>query len=163
MPQPPSGEEREKEEPPPPRTTKAEPVKLSDIDLGDTSLQFRVSSPSVELLTDLERKGQREPIELFGVEPPYRIVDGFRRVEAARKLGWDAIEAHVHRDIGEAEAMRIAFTSNIAREHLSFPEKAHAMALARRQGLSRAAIAEVFGMSEERVSNHMKFLNQPDP
>lgn len=138
-----------------------ETVRLSDIALDDTTFQFRVSPPASEL-SRLEHQSQREPIDLLGVHPPYRVVDGFRRIATARKLGRDSIKALVHRDMNEKEAMHIAFSRNISRERLSFPEKAHAIGVARRQGLKPAEIAELFGLSERQVCRYLKYLGSPD-
>jgi ParB-like chromosome segregation protein Spo0J len=138
-------------------------VRLSDIHQADRTFQVRSPAPIEKLLSSLEREGQHEPIDLVGAKPPHRIVDGFCRVAAARKLGWDSIDALVHRDIGEQEALRIAFTKNVAGEDLSLAEKIHAIALASRQGLSRVEIAELFGLTEQDVDRYMEYLKFPDP
>ena len=145
-----------------PRKLPVEAVRLAEIDLTDKTFQLRVSSPSKDLLTSLADKGQRQPIDLVGAGPPYRIVDGFQRVAAARKLGWDSVKAFVHRDMDEKAAMRIAFTKKLLEENLSVPEQVHAMALASRHGLGRAEIAELFGLSERQVRRYMKYLSRPD-
>ena len=139
-----------------------EAVRLSEIDLTDKTFQLRVSSPSKDLLTSLADKGQRQPIDLVGAGPPYRIVDGFQRVAAGRKLGWNSVKAFVHRDMDEKAAMRIAFTKKLLGEDLSVPEKVHAIALASRHGLGRAEIAELFGLSERQVHRYMKYLRLPE-
>ena len=139
-----------------------ERVRLSNILLEDKTFQFRFSSPNKDLLASLGHERQREPIDLVGADPPYRIVDGFRRLSAARELGWDSIEAFVHRVIDNKEAMRIAFTKNVVRKNLSTLEKAHAIVLARKRGLKRAEIAEFFGLSERQVNRYLEYLKLPD-
>ena len=100
-------------------TISVEMVSLSDICLEDKTFQYRFPSTSKDVRSSLENQRQREPIDLVGVSPPYRIVDGFRRITAAQDLGWDCIEAFVHRGVDGKEAMRIAFTKNVVRKNLS--------------------------------------------
>ena len=139
-----------------------ETVELSNIDFEDTTFQFRFSSESKELVSSLEHESQHEPIDLVGLEPPFRIVDGFRRFAAARELGWHSIEAFVHGDSSEREAMRIAFTKNVVRRNLSSLERAHAIVRARKQGLGRTEIADLFGLSQRQVNRYQELLSLPE-
>lgn len=140
-----------------------ETVRLSDIDVNDTLFQLRIHPPTPELLSSLEREGQREPVELLGITAPFRIVDGFRRIAAARNLGWHSVKALIHRKLGDREGMKIAFTKRIAVNNLSIPEKTHAMGLARRLGLSNIEIAELFDLSEREVRMHLEQLGISEP
>ena len=171
MPQPETGEGNEDALPQPsgkarkgyPRAGSPEPVKLSDILFEDTTFRFRSSPPTWELREDIKRHGHRKPVHLLGAGPPYRILDGFRRIAGARELGWGSVQAFVHRGIDDTQALRIAFQENLAQQDLSFPEKAHAILLARRAGLKTPEIAELFGLSEAEVLQYLKYLKSPDP
>jgi ParB-like chromosome segregation protein Spo0J len=89
-------------------------------------------------------------------------VDGFRRIAAARRLGWESVEALVHRRISETEALRIAFTKNAARKRGSVPEIVHAIALARKLGLATAEIAALLGLPRRTVERHLRYLRWPE-
>ena len=145
-----------------PRLLSVETVPLSEIQMEDATFQFRFSSSGTAVLSSLEHETHRQPIDLLGVEPPYRIVDGFRRIAAARALAWDSIQAFVHRGIDDNEAMRIAFTKNVVRRNLSALEKANAILHARKQGLKRRQIAALFGLSERQVNRYQEILRLPD-
>lgn len=171
MPQPETGEGNEDAVPQPsekarkgyPRASSPEQVKLSDILVEDTTFRLRSSSPTAELRADMKGHGQQRPVHLQGAKPPYRILDGFCRIAVARELGWGSIQAFVHRGIDDTQALRIAFQENLAQQGLSFPEKAHAILLARRAGLETPEIAEHFGLSEAEVLQYLKYLKSPDP
>ena len=64
-----------------------ERVPFEDIRVADLSFQFRFSCPEKDLFSSLHQEGQREPVDLVGETPPYRIADGFRRTAAARSPG----------------------------------------------------------------------------
>ena len=143
------------------RAMAPEMVRLSDIDLGDTTFQLRVSLATKELVLSLERDGLQEPVELVGLRAPYRVVDGFARIAAARSLGWVSIRAFVHRGMNDEDAMKIAFNRRVAKNDLSFPEKVHAIGLARRMGLRTEEIAELFGLTEKQVHRYLEHLSLP--
>ena len=150
------------------RATEASPtmvverVRLSDIRLGDDTFQYRFPSRSKDVISSVESQKQRQPIDLIDARPPYRIVDGFRRLAEARELGWDSIEAIVHRGIDDKEAMRIAFTKNVVRKNLSYLERANAILIAKQQGYGRREIAECLGLSERQVNRYLEYRSVPD-
>jgi ParB/RepB/Spo0J family partition protein len=137
-----------------------EEVPLEDIDAGDTTLQFRFLTRTGDLQASLKHDGQQEPIDLAG-EKPYKIVDGFRRVAAAKKLGWKAIKAFLHDGLLDDDAWCIAFTKNVVRKNLSPMERANAMLLAQKRGTTKTALPEVFGLSERQVDRYLKLLEFP--
>jgi ParB-like chromosome segregation protein Spo0J len=43
----------------------------------------------------LERHGQLTPLVVFAEDAGHALIDGFKRVHAARQMGWSELEAHV--------------------------------------------------------------------
>jgi ParB/RepB/Spo0J family partition protein len=139
-----------------------ERVRLADIDSRDQAFQYRFRTEFGTLKHSLETEGQREPVDLMG-EKPYRVIDGFRRVLAARALGWTTVKAFIHRTMTEDDAYRIAFTKNVVRRNLSPLERAQAMLVAmRRRGLKEDELRSAFGISERQVRRYLDLLQFPD-
>ena len=133
-------------------------VHITDINLADTSTQFRVRTRVEDLRAAIQREGQTDPVDLFGSKP-YRIIDGFRRVQAIKELGWPTVKAIIHLDISEAAAHEHAFTMNVVRRNLSAVDRANAIRLAKTRGLKDAAIAEAFGLSEKQLRRYEALLD----
>jgi ParB-like chromosome segregation protein Spo0J len=56
-------------------------------------LRLRDASALEAMQRSLARHGQLSAIVVFGVDPALEILDGFKRVHAARALGWNALRA----------------------------------------------------------------------
>lgn len=138
-----------------------EAVPISEIDVNDTAFQYRMSTEVPSLGLSLEREGQREPIDL-GEGPPYRVIDGFRRVRAATELGWATVKAFIHHGLTDEEAYRIAFTKNVVRRNLSPLERAQAMVVAmRKRRIQKGELAATFGISEKQVKRYLDLMDFP--
>lgn len=139
-----------------------EQVPISNINQKDMTFQYRVNVKALDLLPSLQAAGQKTPIDLIGDEVPFKIVDGFRRVLAVSRLGWETIDAVVHHGISEEEAHRIAFIKNVARRSLTPLDKANAVLLARKRGQSISELASGLAISERQISRYLEMLDFPD-
>jgi len=135
-------------------------VPLEDIKTDDKAFQYRFTTRVGDLKNSLQVEGQREPIDLTGSKP-YRIIDGFRRVEALRALGWNKVKALVHKGISEEEARKLAFIKNVVRKNLSPIEKGNAIYQAKLSGMKAKDLSEFFGMSERQVLRYQELLEFP--
>jgi ParB/RepB/Spo0J family partition protein len=142
------------------RTRDVQQVPLEWIDLSDKTFQYRFSTNLGDLRISLLHEGQREPIDLTGTRP-HRIIDGFRRVEAVRSLGWSTVMAFVHKGVSDEEAHKLAFLKNVVRKNLSPMDKAHAIFQARQRGRTAREIAQDFGISEKQVRRYEGLLKLP--
>lgn len=126
---------------------------LRKIDLHD--MRFRISYPSVEktLFSSIEKLGIIEPVILSEGGPPYIIVTGFRRIEAARKLNLKEIPAIIMK-LSRQEALLASVHTNMHRG-LNIIEKAHAIEKMFRMDAPKADIYELMAMlslgTHERV------------
>jgi len=135
-------------------------VPIGDINFDDKSTQFRVTTRVDDLRASIERHGQSHPVDLFGTKP-YRIVDGFRRVQAIRELGWPVVKAIIHIGITDHDAFRLAFTSNAARKNLSPIDKANAIRVCKQLGLKATETSTMFGLSERQLERYGRLLKFP--
>jgi ParB/RepB/Spo0J family partition protein len=126
----------------------------------DRTFQYRLSANIGDLKSSLQQEGQREPIDLTGSKP-YRIIDGFRRVEASRALGWTVIKALVHKGITDEEAHKVAFIKNVVRKNLSPMDKANAIFQAKQRGMKSGELEEYFGLSEKQLKRYEALLDFP--
>ena len=128
-------------------------VPLRKIDIRDT--RFRISYPPADeiLLSSIEKVGIIQPVVLLE-GPPFSVVTGFRRVEAAKKLGLKNIPA-VTVKLGEKEGLLFAVHDNLHRG-LNIIEKARALEKMVSMGFPESEISEV--MTLFSLSPHEKVL-----
>jgi ParB/RepB/Spo0J family partition protein len=141
-------------------------IPLEHVDLSDTTFQYRLNSSIADLTASLGQEGQKEPVDLLrgrsnGSQPTYRIVDGFRRVEALGDLGWTTVKALVHTGISEEEAHKLAFIKNVVRKNLRPMDKANAIYLAKQRGRKVAELAREFNLSEKQLKRYEGLLSVP--
>lgn len=108
----------------------------------------------------MKREGQLSPI-LVRQHPSgkdYQVIFGNRRLEAAKKLGWKAINASVV-NASDSETLLIALAENLERDDFSDYEKAMLMEeLHVKEGKSYGEIAESLGKSLAYVYQHLAML-----
>ena len=131
-------------------------IALRDLDDSDKSLRFRVDEGSGSLAESMGREGQLAPIKVIAVGSVYRLIDGFRRSSAARELGWESIRAVIYPPMAASEARKISFIENVVRRReLTVLEKTNAIKQARREGYSKADIAQLFGISQRQIERYL--------
>jgi ParB/RepB/Spo0J family partition protein len=142
------------------RAKVVEDISLDDIKTDDKTFQYRFTTRVGDLKNSLQVEGQREPIDLTGSKP-YSIIDGFRRVEAFRALGWNKVKALVHKGISEEEAHKLAFIKNVVRKNLSPMDKANAIFQAKQRGMETSELIDYFSLSEKQLKRYEALLEFP--
>ena len=108
------------------------------------------------LFSSIGKLGIIQPVVLLE-GPPFTVVTGFRRVEAAKKLGLKEVPAVTVR-LSEKEGLLFAVHDNLHRG-LNIIEKAHALEKMVSMGFSEPEIYEVMALfslgSHERVLAHL--------
>jgi ParB/RepB/Spo0J family partition protein len=138
----------------------AQATALAEIDRGDTRFQHRLFASSEDLIESIRVHGQRTPVHLAGERPPYTVVDGFRRIEALRRLGRDTVLAVVERGATEEELFAFSFAENVRRRSYTAEDKAHAIWQAvQRWRLDKHAVAELLGLSVRQVDRYLALLS----
>ena len=136
-------------------------VSIKDIDQTATDYQFRFKAHAGDLIKSLKSVGQQDPIILTG-EPPFTLIDGFRRMKAFKKLGWTKIKAIVRPKLSHEEAMNISFVRNVKRKNLSIMEKASAMQQYREKGKTIVEIAGILAMTDRQVKRYLELVKFPE-
>ena len=131
-------------------------IPLRKINTSDK--RFRISYPPVDelLLSSIKKVGIIQPVVLLEAHP-FSIVTGFRRIEAAKKLGLKEVPA-VTVKLSEKEGLLFAIHDNVHRG-LNIIEKAHALDKMVSMGFSESEIYEVMALfslgPHEKVLAHL--------
>ena len=142
-----------------PAGTAIRSVPLDEIDHEDGRFQFRLGATVGDLRKSLLADGQQVPVVLWGKAPPYKIVDGFRRVEALRQIGQAHVAAVIRDDLDEAQAFTLAFLENAKRKNLSSWDKASAIWQAvHLRKMKTEQAAEDFGLSRRQVERYLQLM-----
>ncbi len=104
----------------------------------------------LELALSLREIGQRAPIQAMRTSNgDYLVIDGLRRLEAARLIGLTSLRTEVYEPLERAEFMRVRFTLNNFRN----PRGRMGPLTERTQHDFRKKIAEQFGRAIAAPSN----------
>jgi ParB/RepB/Spo0J family partition protein len=140
-----------------------EQVSVESIDYHDRS--FCISYPVLHdrLIESIKQFGILSPLIVLG-PAPFRLVTGFRRLEAARQLGLTEIPCFID-DLGAPGALLLAIHDNIPRS-LNLVEKALCVEKIIRVGIEqeqREAIMKTLGLQpHERTTNLLLSLAQSE-
>ena len=136
-------------------------IPLSDIDLENDPYQFRFKASPGDLMASLKTLGQQDPVILSGKKEPYKIVDGHRRINAFKKLGWEKIKAII-RDLSAEDASTISFVRNVKRKNLSLMEKANAIyEYHENKEKTAKEISGLLGVSERQIKRYLELVKFP--
>jgi len=136
-------------------------VTLEEIDFQNDPYQFRFKANPGDLMASLKTLGQQDPVVLSGKKAPYKIVDGHRRINAFKRLGWEKIKAII-RDLNAEDASTISFIRNVKRKNLSLMEKANAIfEYYENKKKTAKDISELLGVSERQIKRYLELVKFP--
>lgn len=118
------------------------------------------------LAASLEADGLLNPISVEGPhDGMYILLDGERRVRAAKIAGWTGIEANVRPPDGVVphKRLELALIGNLQRSDMGLVDEARAFQRLVESGYSVAALAEKIGRSITHVYGRLKLLEFPEP
>jgi ParB/RepB/Spo0J family partition protein len=139
-------------------------VPLSEIDTADTRFQLRLLASSEDLVASIRDHGQRVPVLLTGDAPPYKVVDGFRRLGALAELGRADVLAAFEVAASDRELFSISFEENARRQNLTAFDKAHAVWQALELWkLEKREVAAMLGLSVRQVDRYLSLLRFAEP
>ncbi len=126
-------------------------VALAEIELEARPFQIRLDPRPGQLKAALRREGQLVPVVLQKKPGKLRVIDGHRRCEALAALGQESVDATVL-DVGDGEALRLAFVLNAERKTLSPADRWNSLRVMARRGWTNEKIGKALGMHRTRVS-----------
>jgi ParB family chromosome partitioning protein len=135
-------------------------IPVTHIEAGNNDRQHFDRNALADLAASIRQHGLAQPITVRPLgEGRYQIVAGERRFRAIRDLlGWPTVPCLV-RELSDEQAAAIMLAENTGRVDLNPIEEAEAYrARAEAFGWTTARIAEVAGVSEERVRDRLALL-----
>lgn len=140
---------------------KIESVALGEV--GEHFGRYRIRAPrAVDLMqSSLERYGQISPIIVSRREGRLELIDGFKRVAAARRLeDFDVLSARIL-ELEDASAKAALFLLNQTSGAVSEVEEARIVhSLVREDGLSQQEVAELLGRHKSWVCRRLALLEK---
>lgn len=115
-------------------------------------------NPSAALRQSMATAGQLVPVIVTRAAETYRILDGRRRVAAARALGWETIQATVYHGTDALQERTVAAAANAVRSANPLTDLAAILALSE-AGYTEREIARATGLSVGTIRKRRK-LNQ---
>jgi ParB family chromosome partitioning protein len=116
---------------------KEDTVPLSAINTNDSYYRITTDTSVEDLVTSIEVVGLLNPPFLSRQHSGYRIVAGFRRINACQRLGWSNIEARILEPVETGlECIKIAVSDN------SFQRSLNLIEISRSIGLIRSVIED---------------------
>jgi len=135
---------------------------LSLDQLGQTYRRYRLPDPQAEadLVGSLHRYGQLTPLVVCLREETHEILDGFKRLAAARALGWETVSARLW-EADERAAKAAIYGLNQTGRHTQEWEDAWIVhALVREDGLTQVEVAELLGRHKSWVCRRLALVEK---
>jgi ParB family chromosome partitioning protein len=142
----------------------SEPRTVSLAALGEQLSMLRVCDASqlVSMRRSLERHGQLTAVTLFVQGEQLEVIDGFKRVRAARALGWDELVACVD-EVGVVEAKLRLRELHEGRGLSELEEAWLVRSLYREDRMSMPQIGVAFGRHKSWVWRRLMLAEALDP
>jgi ParB family chromosome partitioning protein len=109
---------------------KEDTVPLSAINTNDSTYRITTNTAIEDLGASIKNVGLINPPFLIRISSAYRIVTGFRRINACQSLGWSTIDARVLEPGTEAlQCAKLAITDNSFQRSLNLIELSRAISM----------------------------------
>lgn len=131
--------------------------------LGERYRRYRLADASAEqaMAQSLERWGQLAPVVVCQREEQWHIVDGFKRLAAARVLDWPTLLVRRLETEDERTVKAAVYGLNRVGQHLQEMEEAWLVrALVREDGLTQVETAELLGRHKSWVCRRLALLEK---
>ncbi|MFA5448894.1 MAG: ParB/RepB/Spo0J family partition protein [Clostridia bacterium] len=129
-----------------------ETIRIGDLALNEKNIRTNLNVD--DLIDSIQESGVLVPLI---VTPDYTVVDGNRRLEAARRVfGEDALITVDIRNLSEQEIIEYSLITALQRENLTEKEKANAYKQLSILGLSDFTIAKKIGKKKTNVNAYIK-------
>ncbi|HRI68548.1 MAG TPA: ParB N-terminal domain-containing protein [Polyangium sp.] len=141
----------------------SEEHEISPADLGEqlSHLRLRDAAALENMRRSLDRHGQLESVVAFECQDKLEVIDGFKRVIAARALNWSSLRVRlIDADIVEAKCMLIALHDRRGMTELE--EGWLIRSLYRDDNLSQPAIAQRLGRDKSWVCRRLMLVESLD-
>lgn len=130
-------------------------MKISEIKVGKNWSRAHGEGDVSELAASMREHGQITPVI---VDMAGNLVAGFRRLKAAKELGWEEIDATL---IGEGDPRVVNLIENLNRENLSLWDEIQAIKEVFGEDATQAEIGRALSKSKTWVKPRLEALKLP--
>lgn len=133
---------------------------LEQLDLDDTTFQFRLKLNVKELVKDLEERGQDFPIVVRPAGEKHQVVCGFRRLTALQEIGAETVKA-VIRELDDDEAYQLSWAENEERRSYTDLDRANAILKGQQAGKKMAELEKLFSLNQRQLRRLKSLVDMP--
>jgi ParB/RepB/Spo0J family partition protein len=130
--------------------------------LGLAYRRYRLPDPEAEaaMAGSLRRYGQLTPLVVCPRHEAYEILDGFKRLAAARTLGWEAVGVRIWPADDRAAKAAIYGLNQTGRRTQEWEDAWIVHALVREDGLTQIEVAELLGRHKSWVCRRLALVEK---
>jgi ParB/RepB/Spo0J family partition protein len=130
--------------------------------LGQNYRRYRLPDPDAEadLVGSLRRYGQLTPVVVCRRQETYEILDGFKRLAAARVLGWETVTAQLWEADERAAKAAIYGLNQTGRRTQEWEDAWIVHALVRDDGLTQVEVAFLLGRHKSWVCRRLALVEK---
>jgi ParB/RepB/Spo0J family partition protein len=140
-----------------------EDVRLLDVaQLGDRYRRYRFTDPDAEIAMagSLRRYGQLSPLVVCLREEAHQVLDGFKRLAAARALGLKTLRARLLEADERVAKAAIYGLNDTGRRPQEWEEAWIVHALVREDGMTQVEVAELLGRHKSWVCRRLALVEK---
>ena len=139
-------------------------VPLDEIEVSDINVRKTAVNTDIDSLAENMRKnGLLQPVVVLQEDGLYKLIIGQRRFLAAKKLGWEKINALVLGQIDPIKATILSMSENIHRRELPYRDMVNACDVLYDEYHDIHLIADELGVSIQTVQNYLAHRLVPEP
>jgi ParB/RepB/Spo0J family partition protein len=129
---------------------------------AESYADLRIIQPAAEkaMARSMERYGQLTPVVVGQVDDRYEMVDGFKRLRAGRKLGYESLQARIMPGGRRAMKAAIIYLNTKARTIADLESALVIRSLYREDHLSQIEIAELLNRHKSFVCRRLKLVEK---
>jgi ParB/RepB/Spo0J family partition protein len=130
--------------------------------LGLAYRRYRLPDPEAEaaMAGSLRRYGQLTPLVVCPRQEAYEVLDGFKRLAAARALGWGAVGVRIWSADDRAAKAAIYGLNQTGRRTQEWEDAWIVHALVREDGLTQIEVAELLGRHKSWVCRRLALVEK---
>jgi ParB-like chromosome segregation protein Spo0J len=130
--------------------------------LGQRYRRYRLPDPEAEadMVGSLRRYGQLTPLVVCAREETHEILDGFKRLAAARALAWKTLNARTWEADERAAKAAIYGLNQTGRRTQEWEDAWIVQALVRDDGLTQVEVAELLGRHKSWVCRRLALVEK---
>lgn len=141
---------------------KAQLLPTKDMNTDYSCFRLCPADRLAQVKRSLSLSGQLQPVTVRSKAGGYQLLDGFKRLYAARSLGWDSLDCRVV-EADDCQAKVLILTCNVRSGGLLDYEQAVIIHSLRREHLlDQGEIARLTGRSVSWVSRRLSFIERLD-